>query len=130
MKFKTLALLAAVLMTIATIAYAATPTAVGTAWVAQDTDGTITFPATTTNGPTLSFKPSANVKMAYDSAAGGQTYSVGAYHTSGVKAYATSSGDSKIYMLDFAAGGTPGVIPAVATVGTATQWGTGWSALK
>jgi len=132
MKIKTLALFAALLMITASVAYAATATAPSTAWVAQATDGTVTFPGDTTNGPLLSFKPSANVSMAYDSATPGTSYSVGAYHTSGAKAYSTSSADSKIYMIDFppATGIGTIVIPAVATVGTSTQWGAGWSALK
>jgi hypothetical protein len=133
MKIKKIALFAALLMITASIAYAVTGVAPSTAWKSQDTDGTITFPADTTNGPLLSFKPSANVHMAYDST--GQVYSLGSYHESGVKIYASTSGDSKIYMFDLAT--PPGstapttLIPAKADVTAAgASWGAGWSALK
>lgn len=129
MKNKKLALVAALLVISASVAYSAAP---GTGWVAQDAAGKITFPGSTTNGPTIDFKPSANVKMAYDCATPGTTFSLGAYHTSGSKAYSTSSADSKIYMIDFppATGIGTIVIPAVSTVGGSSQWGAGWSALK
>jgi type 1 fimbria pilin len=115
------------------IAYAVLAVAPSTAWVAQQADGTITFPGNTTNGPLLSFRPSANVVMAYDVDTTGVVFSLGSAHTSGIKIYSTSSQDTKIYMRDFAAGTVMGslpLIPANTTVGTSTQWGAGWSALK
>jgi len=133
MKIKILMLLSALLMITASVAYAVKGTAPGTGWVKQETDGTITFAADTTNGPLLSFRPSANVHMAYDST--GQVYSIGSYHESGVKIYASTSGDSKVYMYDLAT--PPGAvdpsikIPAKADVSASgASWGSGWSALK
>lgn len=133
MKIK-IALFVALMMITASVVYAVTGVAVGTTWQGQQTDGTITFPAGTTNGPLLSFKPSANVHMAYDS--DGVVYSVGSYHEAGVKIYSSTSGDSKIYMFTLLV--PPGstapttVIPARSTVGASgsSGWTAGWSALK
>lgn len=139
MKGKIIALLAlSLVVLISTFSFAVVGVAPSTTWVFQEADGTITFPADTTNGPLLTLKPSANVAMAYDSSgtAAGIAYTVGAYHKSGVKIYGSSSGDAKIYMFDL--GTPPGdtapttKVPAstTVTVDGSTGWGDGWSALK
>ena len=134
MKIK-IALFVALMMITASAAYAVLGVAVGTTWVGQETDGTITFPADITNGPLLTFKPSANVHMAYDS--DGVVYSVGSYHEAGVKIYSSTSGDAKIYMYTLpnppgSAGTGLIAIPAKSTVSASgsSGWGAGWSALK
>lgn len=135
MKLKVLALIAAFGLLAAGIAVAGN--GVGTSWVAQDTAGQIIYPSNTTNGPLITFKPSANVHMAYD-CSNGTTYTVGSYHSSGTKVYGTSSGDAKIYMYDTGAAiGDPAVsglvtIPAASTVTETGSdgWTAGWSAIK
>ena len=127
MKFKTLAITFIFAMTTAGAAFGAA--AVGTGWVTQAADGTVTFPANTTNGPQITFKPSANVSMAYDCSLG-TVYTIGGYHSSGTKVFGTSSTDAKIYMYDL--GAAPGAVApsVVIPAASAIAWGAGWTALK
>lgn len=133
MKLKVLAIIAAFGLLAAGVAVAGN--GVGTTWVAQDAAGQVIYPSNTTNGPEITFKPSANVHMAYD-CTGGTSYTVGSYHESGTKIYGTSSGDAKIYMFDTGAaiGATAPttVIPAASTVSEtgSNGWTAGWSAIK
>ena len=100
------------------------------AWKSQSTSGVISFPASTTNGPLIEFKPSANVHMAYE-CTDGQNYTVGAYHESGTKLYGTSSGDAKIYMYDTGATiGTTAPTTLIPDPASSVAWPSGWSALK
>ena len=87
---------------------------------AGSADGTVTVGTT---GP-VAVKVSKGVSLAYNAEATGLGYAVGAYHSSGTKTFASSSGDSKIWFTDV----TGESIPAAPT-GTDSADFTGWTAL-
>ncbi len=106
------------------------------AWFTASASGKVTFPDGTTNGPLIQFSPSTNVSLAYGGG-DGTIYSLGSYHSSGTKAYATSSVDAKIYMFDL--GSPPGsdavpttlsTIPVPTGTPLTVTFGDGWSYLK
>jgi len=73
------------------------------AWSAKtyddgSTDGTVIVGGT--SGESVAVKVSKGVSLAYDAADEGLGYSVGTYHSSGTKTFASSSGDSKIWFTD------------------------------
>lgn len=111
---------------VSSMAFAANPTGYNSAENGVTLGGTGT-PAS----PNLSVKSSKGVSInfkggAADSNSHNQSYSLGAYHASGTKTYATSSGDTKIYYQDTTAVDTPGA-PAAAS-DTASFTGS-WKAL-
>jgi hypothetical protein len=113
MKLKTVLSIAAIFsMTAVSSAFAvATFTDAGT-----DTIGT----------PSLGVKPSKNVKVLYEassttSGTGVITYSVSAYHTSGTKTFGSSSGDTKIFMID-GIGSAPAGAPAAGASANYSSW--------
>ena len=97
------------------------------AWTAKtydpgSTDGTVTVGDT---GP-VAVKVSKGVSLAYDAeTTAGLGYSVGAYHSSGTKTFASSSGDSKIWFTD----ATGSDIPDAPSGTDSADFGTGWTAL-
>jgi len=102
--------------------------AVGSAFAA---DKSFTDAGTDTAGtPSMGIKPSKNVTVYYKpstttSGTGVISYSVSAYHSSGTKSFASSSGDTKIFMAD-GIGSAPPTAPAA---GSSAAFGTGWTAM-
>lgn len=117
---KVIALLAAAVIMSSASAFAAWSTPAG--------DGTYSYSATNV-GTNVAFitKLSANVKIKYNpDTANGTFYTIGTHHTSGTKSYATSSGDSRLFMKENAAQATAAEPPDAA----ATPDWTGWTAVK
>lgn len=92
----------------------------GFAWATWKT-GEATWGSTST----LKFTPSNNVFIDYANGTDGISYTAGAYHQTGNRTFATSSGDTKMYYQEVTAATIPGA-PATAD-GTANF--TGWSSL-
>ena len=120
-----------------TFALAANSFAASSAFTWLTTTGGAATPTITSPNPTFSFKPSANVTFGLSVEATGVSYSLGTFHTSGTRTYATTSTDTNIYYFDNAAASLansastatkPADAPATAT--TMVSWGTGWSASK
>jgi hypothetical protein len=99
------------------------------AWHAQSAGNGVTFG---TGATAITFKPSANVVMAYDGK--DTTYSIGTYHSSGNRIYGTSSAETTIYYWELAAspGATLVTTPAIPAANgiVAGAFGTGWSSSK
>jgi hypothetical protein len=123
MKIKVLALASIFSLSIAGSSFAAVT------WGTAAADGSFTI-GNTANGPQLVIKPSANVKLGYESTSG-ISYSVGTYHSSGTKSYGTTNGDTRIYMYENVTQASAQVPPADpnTSAGT-TTWGAGWTAMK
>lgn len=133
---KSIALFGAFVILSATIAFAVTePTntagtgAFGTSYMKASSDGVLSY-ACTNVGTGVNFiaKLSANVNMSLQSMTDGSSYLAATYHNSGNKYYATSAGDSRIYMREIteAAGAAPAAPP---TLGATINWA-GWTAVK
>ena len=111
-----------------TIASILSLAAVGSAFadVTFDDSATVTMGA-----PTMAVKPSKNVKVVYKPSTattgnGSVAYAISAAHSSGSKTFASSSGDTKIFMMD----GTTNVGPASPEAAGATaDFGAGWTPL-
>ena len=114
--------LSIVLFAISTTSAFAVTVAADATWTAADTDGSIQVGATTTGAAVV--KLSKNVKINYTEQAAGLGYSVGTYHISGTKTFASSSGDSKIWTSD-----TTGATIPTAPTGTDSANFSGWTAL-
>lgn len=111
----------------ATSAFAAA--AIDGTYSAGDASGTWTINATNVGtGVTFTTKLSANVSAAYkaDTTAspnGGLFYAMATSHSSGTKSYASSSGESRLFMKEAVAA----TFPAAASSGI--DW-TGWTSVK
>lgn len=84
----------------------------------------------TVGTPAISVKPSKNVKVVYlqgttAAGSGWTSYSISSFHNSGTKLYASSSGDTKIFMKDATAVANPPAAPAAG----ATMDNSGYTAL-
>ena len=98
---------------------------------ARATDTVFTDSSTVSIGtPPVALKPSTNVTVKYSPGAdkvdttGVISYSVGSSHGAGTKTFASSSGDTKIYVNDTTLADPP---PAPATAGGTAQFSNGWS---
>ena len=96
------------------------------AWTAKtydagSADGTVTVGTT----GAVAVKVSKGVSLAYDAETTGLGYSVGAYHSSGTKTFASSSGDSKIWFTD----ATGSDIPDAPSGTDSADFSSGWTAL-
>lgn len=124
MKNKVLLLAAVLTLTCSANAFAAF------AWITTSAAGDSAIPVTGTR-PALNIKPSANVRLGYDTIALGASYSVGSYHATGTFTYATTSTDTNIYRFlntDQASAQVGPDAPASATA--QVSWGAGWTASK
>ena len=110
----TLALVASVI-SYAGIAMAAN----GTAVTFDDSTKTVGTPVATVN-------VSKGVSVKYVPEQAGLTYSMSSFHSSGTKTYATSSGDTKIFMQDSTSLVNPPDAPAA---NKSADFGSGWTAL-
>lgn len=105
--------------------------AAGSAYAAASSAQTFTDAGTMTVGaPTVIIKPSKNVKVVYKASSdvagnGAAMYSISSFHSSGTKLYASSSGDTKIFMKDATVIADPPTAPAVG----ASMSDTGYTAL-
>jgi hypothetical protein len=105
--------------------------AVGSAFAALGGTTSFTDTGTVTTGtPTMGLKPSKNVTVQYTSSAtavatGCATYSVSASHSSGTKSFASSSGDTKVFMKD----GTALAPPTAPGVGSSADFSSSWTAM-
>lgn len=120
---KKIVCLAILLLALSSVSVLAAPTEAGIAgtYTAPSVDGSINVGST----QKATVKLSKNVMLAYEGQATGLGYSVGSYHTSGTKSFASSSGDSKIWASD----GTGIAIPD-APAGTVSAAFTGtWAPL-
>lgn len=84
----------------------------------------------TVGSPAVSLKPSKNVSIVYlpsatTVGAGVISYSISSFHSSGTKLYASSSGDTKIFMKDATAIANPPAAPAAG----ASMDSTGYTAM-
>lgn len=102
--------------------------AFGTGFMRPDDTGQVTFNATNI-GADVKFNArlSANVFLSLQSDAAGSSYLVTTVHGSGNKYYATSSGDSRIFMKEVANLADDPVAPP--TLGATIDWA-GWTAVK
>ena len=133
---KSSALVGAFAILSATIAFAVTaPTntagtgTFGVGYCAPSTDGVLSYAcAGVGTGVNFIAKLSANVNMSLQSMTDGSSYLAATYHNSGNKYYATSAGDSRIYMREIteAATAAPASPP---TLGVTIAWA-GWTAVK
>ncbi|CAH2031089.1 hypothetical protein [Trichlorobacter ammonificans] len=100
----------------------------GTGYMRPDDSGQVTFNATGV-GADVKFnaKLSANVFISLQSDAAGASYLVATVHGSGNKYYATSSGDSRIFMKEVADLAADPAAPP--TIGATIDW-SGWTAVK
>lgn len=73
----------------------------------------------------VTVKLSKGVELDYIEETDGLGYIVGAYHTSGTKTFASSSGDSKIWSMD----GTAEALPTTAPAGTESADFSDWTPL-
>jgi len=124
---KIIGLFAAVLLLSAGFAFAAGGVGTfGTTYSDPDESGNLAFTATGVGtGVVFNVKASANVHVSLQGN-DGTGYVVASYHSSGSKAYATGSGDSRIYMKDK---GTATTFPTPPTIAATVDW-TGWTAVK
>jgi len=81
----------------------------------------------TAGTPTVNIKPSKNVTVRYlpsatTSGSGCISYSIASQHSSGTKLYASSSGDTKIFMKDATAIADPPAAPAAGVSMDATGY--------
>jgi hypothetical protein len=96
--------------------------AAGTVLAANGTAVTFNDSTSTVGTPAASVKVSKNVSVKYIPEAAGLTYSMSSFHTSGTKTYGTSSGDTKIYMMDSTALTDPPDAPAANTSADFASW--------
>lgn len=103
----------------------------GAGYMRTNEKGEVTFNATGV-GADVKFtaKLSANVFISLQSDAAGSSYLVATVHGSGNKYYATSSGDSRIFMKEVAdLTADPAAPPTLGTADTPTDWAN-WTAVK
>lgn len=100
--------------------------AVGSAYAANGTIVNFNDTTTTVGTPSATVKVSKNVTVRYIPEAAGLTYSMSSFHTSGTKTYATTSGDTKIFMQDSTSIVAPPDAPASGASGAFTS---GWTSL-
>ncbi|PLX91345.1 MAG: hypothetical protein C0621_11115 [Desulfuromonas sp.] len=105
------------ILTIAAALFA-TPALAATTFNVDDGSG-----VTLGSSETMNVKLSKNVKMGYAAATAGLGYVIGAFHTSGTRTFASSSGDAKIFFTN-----TTGADLPAAPTGTASA-GFSWDAL-
>lgn len=101
----------------------------GTTYMRANEAGDLAYAATNVGaGVNYNAKLSANVYMSLQSATDGSSYVAATFHGSGNKYYATSSGDSRIFMKEIteAATAAPSAPP---TLASPVVW-TGWTAVK
>lgn len=126
---KLLGIFAAALIMSSAVAFATDGVGVfGTSYSTPLTDGSLTYAATGVGaGVNFTVKLSANVKMALQ-ANSGTSYLAATHHSSGNKAYATSSGDSQIFMQEKTVAAGVTTVPTPPTVAS-IDWA-GWTAVK